>query len=287
MWSSQTVSKMSRPTDVLTSIVEHKRQEIDVARKTVSIAEFTEHIQSHGPKRGFENRLREHMASGRSGIIAECKKASPSKGVIRRDYDVAQIAGSYEGGGASCLSVLTDQKFFQGSADHLEKAKKTCNLPVLRKDFIIDKSQILESHVMGADCILLIVAILDLAELQDFAAQAVEFNMDVLVEVHSEAELELALQVSHGMLGINNRNLRTFETTLETSIRLSRLVPKDRLVIAESGIHSAEDIETLKSAGINAFLIGESFMRASDPGTELERIFQAERLTYESGAVLR
>ena len=227
------------------------------------------------------------MASGRSGIIAECKKASPSKGVIRPEYDVAQIARSYEEGGASCLSVLTDQKFFQGSADHLAKAKKTCNLPVLRKDFIIDASQILESHVMGADCILLIVAILDLVELQDFAAQAVALNMDVLVEVHSEEELELALQVSHGMLGINNRNLRTFETTLETSIRLSRLVPKDRLVVAESGIHSAEDIETLKSAGIDAFLIGESFMRASDPGAELERIFNVERLTFESGAVLR
>ncbi len=276
---------MSRPADVLTSIVESKRLEVAAAKSAVTLAEINDLIQSSSPPRGFERQIRQHIAEGRSGIIAECKKASPSKGVIRPKYDVTNIASSYQRAGASCLSVLTDQQFFQGSVQHLKAARLISGLPVLRKDFMIDAYQIRESRAIGADCILLIAAILGLAELQDFSAEAIELGLDVLVEVHTEEELEVALQVEHGMLGINNRNLRTSETTLETSIELSRQVPADRLVVAESGIHSSEDVLALKSAGINAFLIGESFMRAADPGAALRQIFSAERLAVESGAV--
>ncbi len=275
---------MSRSADVLTSIVEHKRLEVAAAKSAVPLAEINDRIASLGSCRGFETRIRRHLADGRSGIIAECKKASPSKGVIRADYRIAEIAPSYQTGGASCLSVLTDQRFFQGSIEHLKVARQVSDLPVLRKDFMIDAYQIRESRAIGADCILLITAVLELAELQDFADEATELGLDVLIEVHSEDELETALQVERGMLGINNRNLRTFETTLETSVRLSSQVPTERLVVSESGMNRAEDIQTLRSAGINVFLIGESLMRESNPGLALSRMFRTQRLAIEPGA---
>ncbi len=276
---------MTKPPDVLTAIVEHKRLEVATAKSAVPSAEIDELIASQSPPRGFQQRLFQHIAAGRSGIIAECKKASPSKGTIRPDYDVAEIARSYQAGGASCLSVLTDSKFFQGSVDHLITARKVCDLPVLRKDFMIDTYQIRESRAIGADCILLIVAVLELAQLIEFSSEAADLGLDVLVEVHSEDELEIALQLKQGMLGINNRNLRTFETTLDTSIDLSRRVPANRLIISESGIHSAADVEMLKSAGIDAFLIGESFMRAQNPGHELSEIFGAKQFARQTGKV--
>ncbi len=276
---------MPRSADVLSSIVEHKRHEVAAAKSSVTPAELNDHIASQSSPRGFEKRLRQHLAGDRPGIIAECKKASPSKGVIRTDYNMTEIVSSYQDAGASCLSVLTDHHFFQGSAEHLRIAKRAGCLPVLRKDFIIDRYQIHESRAMGADCILLIVAVLELTELRDFANEAAELGLDVLIEVHSEREIEMALQVDQGMVGINNRNLHTFETALETSIRLCGLVPDARLVISESGIHSQQDVQALNAAGIQAFLIGESFMRASNPGWALTQIFGHQQLTGEPGVV--
>lgn len=276
---------MTKPPDVLASIVEHKRLEVAAAKSAVPIAEIDAQIAAQSPPRGFQNHLLEHIAAGRSGIIAECKKASPSKGTIRPNYDVADIARSYQSAGASCLSILTDVIFFQGSVDHLTTARRVCDLPVLRKDFMIDRYQIRESRAIGADCILLIVAVLEPAQLIEFSNEATELGLDVLIEVHSEQELEVALQLKDGMLGINNRNLRTFETTLTTSLELCCQVPDDRLVISESGIHSAADVQLLKSAGIDAFLIGESFMRAANPGHELSKIFVAESFTHRQGKV--
>ena len=276
---------MSRPPDVLTSIVQSKRLEVASAKSLVSQSEIKDRIQARSPIRGFERQIRKHVAAGRSGIIAECKKTSPSKGVIREDYDCAEIAKRYREAGASCLSVLTDRKFFHGSVDDLAMARQVCDLPVLRKDFVIDAYQVGESCAIGADCILLIVAVLELSELQEFAIEAGELGLDVLVEVHSREELEIALQVDQGMIGINNRNLRNFETSLKTSVELCRDVPDDRLVISESGIHKPDHIAQLKAAGINAFLIGESLMKAKDPGLELARIFTAERLDTVSEAV--
>ncbi len=285
MWSSQIVSKVSRPPDVLASIIERKRLEVAAAKASVSSAEIEARIVAGNPPRGFESQIRKHIAAGRSAVIAECKKASPSKGIIREDYDVAEIAKSYQAAGASCLSVLTDRDFFQGSPEHLAIARQACHLPVLRKDFVIDSYQLAQSRAIGADCILLIVAVLSLTEILELTDEAYQLGLDVLVEVHSFKELETALRVERGMLGINNRNLKTFETSLETSIELCREVPADRIVVSESGIHQREHIARLKSAGINAFLIGESFMKARDPGEALARIFAAESFVIESGAV--
>jgi len=275
---------MTNPSDILSVIVEHKRGEVSAAKPATSPAELDDRIAACAPSRGFEESLRRRITDGRCAIIAECKKASPSKGIICPDYDIASIASNYEAGGASCLSVLTDTRFFQGSADHLTTARQVTALPVLRKDFIIDPFQIRESCAMGADCILLIAAVLDWVELSEFASEAVELGLDVLIEVHSEAELETALQVRYGMLGINNRNLKTFETTLDTSLHLSRCVPADRLLVSESGIHRASHIQALRAAGIHAFLIGESLMRADHPGTALSAMLAADHSTLQSGA---
>ena len=273
---------MAKPPDVLASIVDHKRREVAAAKSAISASQLNESIAARATIRGFESSLRQHISNGQSGVIAECKKASPSKGVIRANYDVMDIARSYQAGGASCLSVLTDAKFFQGSNQHLALARRVCDLPLLRKDFIIDPYQIRQSYAIGADCILLIVAVLDRVELAEYAKQAIELGLDVLIEVHDEAELDIALNIEHGMLGINNRNLRTFETTLETTLRLSRQVPSDRLVVSESGIHCAADIEMLKSAGIDTFLIGESLMRAANPGAALNELFVDRHVNPES-----
>ena len=217
--------------------------------------------------------MRASLAEGRAGVIAEIKKASPSKGLIREHFDPAAIAASYEAGGASCLSVLTDHDFFMGSEADLEAARSACSLPVLRKDFVIDPWQVAESRAVGADCILLIVAALEQDRMAELASAAADLAMDVLVEVHDSEELDRALALAPAMLGINNRNLRTFDTTLETTLALAPKVPDDTLLVTESGIHSVEDVATMRQANIHAFLVGEAFMRQDDPGAHLGALF--------------
>jgi indole-3-glycerol phosphate synthase len=223
--------------------------------------------------RDFEAALRGSIARGRSAVIAEVKKASPSKGVLRADFEPADIAQSYAEHGASCLSVLTDRQFFQGSVDFLKQARASCQLPVLRKDFLIDPYQVYESRAMGADAILLIAACLDDAQMRDMEAIARGLYMSVLVEVHDAAELERALALKTGLIGVNNRNLRTFEVSLDTTLSLMGSVPQDRLLITESGILAREDVLRMTSAGVHAFLVGEAFMRAPDPGAAMATLF--------------
>jgi indole-3-glycerol phosphate synthase len=225
------------------------------------------------PTRGFARALRTTIAAGEAAVIAEVKKASPSKGVLREDFDPAAIAQSYASHGATCLSVLTDRQYFQGSPDALRAARDVCSLPILRKDFMIDPYQIVEARQMGADCILLIVSALEVAQMQALEAAAIDLGLDVLVEVHDAAELDQALQLKTTLVGINNRNLKTFETRLETTLDLLHRIPSNRLVVTESGIHQAADVERMRAAGVNAFLVGEAFMRAPDPGVELARLF--------------
>jgi indole-3-glycerol phosphate synthase len=224
------------------------------------------------PQRGFENGLRQALVKG-PAVIAEIKKASPSAGVIREDFQPAAIAGSYESAGAACLSVLTDRDFFQGDARYLREARDACRLPVLRKDFMIDPWQVLESRVLGADCILLIVAALEQPVLQDLLNVAKESGMDVLIEVHDESEMERALRLDHGLIGVNNRNLNTFETSLETSERLKKMLVDDQLLVTESGIRTPGDVSRMLESGISTFLVGEAFMREPDPGVALKRMF--------------
>ena len=277
MWNSQTVFEMSSQPDILRTIIQNKRLEIDTAKSAVAIAELRDRVADTATARGFERHIRERLAVNQAAVVAECKKASPSKGVIRENYDVQKLAKSYEKGGATCLSVLTDEKFFRGSLRDLETAASSCSLPLLRKDFIVDAYQIYQSRASRADCILLIVSALDLAELIELGALAKELGMDVLVEVHSYAELEKALELTHGMIGINNRNLRTFETRLETSIQLCQHVPDNRIIVSESGIHTAYDVYRLRNAGIETYLVGESLMKAPDPGTQLAELFHRDQ----------
>ena len=223
--------------------------------------------------RGFADALHERIATGDAAVIAEIKKASPSKGVIRQDFRPGEIAMSYEFGGAACLSVLTDVDFFQGADAYLQQAREACTLPVLRKDFTIDPYQVYEARVLGADCILLIVAALDDAQLVELSGLAMQLGMDVLVEVHDIDELERALQVPVPLVGINNRNLRTFEVSLENTLAMKDAVPKDRLLVTESGIVVVDDVATMRAAGVNAFLVGETFMRANEPGEALRQLF--------------
>ena len=223
--------------------------------------------------RGFVRTLQQKIAAGQAGVIAEVKKASPSKGVIRADFDPAAIAASYEAGGAACLSVLTDEQFFQGCGEYLRTARAACALPVLRKDFIIDRYQIDQARVWGADCILLIVAALESAQLQALEQHALELGMDVLVEVHDAQELQTALACQSPLIGINNRNLRTFEVSLQTTLDLLTAMPDDRLVVTESGILAPVDVAQMRAAGVNAFLVGEAFMRAPEPGSALRSFF--------------
>jgi indole-3-glycerol phosphate synthase len=223
--------------------------------------------------RGFENSLRTNIAAGHAGVIAEVKKASPSKGVLRADFHPADIAASYESHGASCLSVLTDVNFFQGSPEYLRQARAACTLPVLRKDFMVDMYQVYEARAMGADAILLIVSALDHGLMAELEACAQELGMDVLVEVHDGDELTAALKLQTRLVGINNRNLRTFETSLDTTIGLLPRIPADKLVVTESGIRVQDDVKRMRDANVHAFLVGEAFMRAPDPGAELRRLF--------------
>ena len=259
--------------DILQRIVEVKREEIAAARPRRGTADLQELARSQSAPRGFAAAMRARLARGDAAVIAEIKKASPSKGVLREQFDPAAIALSYAAHGAACLSVLTDVQFFQGHADYLQAARATCTLPVIRKDFIIDPYQVVEARAMGADCILLIVACLADGQMAELEHAAFEQGMDVLVEVHDGAELDRALRLKTPLVGINNRNLRSFEVTLQTTLDLIAAVPPERLLVTESGILARHDVDRMRSAGVHAFLVGEAFMRAADPGVALKALF--------------
>jgi len=259
--------------DILNKIIAVKREEIEEAINRKPLPAMRKDAESRVNTRDFVGALRARIAAGQPAVIAEIKKASPSKGVLREDFIPADIAQAYAESGAACLSVLTDKQFFQGSIDYLKQARASCGLPVLRKDFIIDAYQVYESRVMGADCILLIAACLDDAQMKALEALAMSLDMAVLVEVHDEAELDRALKLRTPLMGINNRNLNTFEVSLDTTLRLMGKVPADRLLVTESGITTPEDVKRLRDAKVNAFLVGEAFMRADDPGVALQQLF--------------
>ena len=266
---------MKAPADILERILARKREEVNERQHTHTLADLYAQAVEQSAPRGFAQSLSASIKAGRAGVIAEVKKASPSKGLIREDFDPAAIAASYQAGGASCLSVLTDRDFFQGAESDLVAARAACTLPVLRKDFMIDPWQVVESRAIGADCILLIVAALEQAQMIELAATAADLAMDVLVEVHDGAELDRALELTPTLVGINNRDLRTFNTTLETTLALAPRVPSDTMLVTESGIHTVEDVTRMREAGINAFLVGEAFMRQEDPGAHLSLLFDA------------
>ena len=255
--------------DILDRIVAVKREELALSRAARPLAELRRDAEALGGVRDFARALQTRVAAGQAAVIAEVKKASPSKGVLREHFVPAEIAASYERHGAACLSVLTDERFFQGSAAYLQQARAACNLPVLRKDFIVDAYQVYEARAMGADAVLLIAACLDDVQMAELEACAMALRLSVLVEVHDADELARALKLKTPLVGINNRNLRTFEVSLDTTLGLLAQLPADRLVVTESGIVSRADVQRLRSAGVHAFLIGEAFMRADDPGAAL------------------
>ena len=259
--------------DILNKIVAVKHEEIAAAKKKVSLEAMRADAESRVLTRDFEGALRAKIAAGQSAVIAEVKKASPSKGVLREDFIPADIAQSYAEHGAACLSVLTDRQFFQSQPDYLKQARASCDLPVLRKDFMVDPYQVYEARAMGADCVLLIAACLDDAQMADLEAIARSLDMAVLVEVHDGDELDRALRLKTPLVGINNRNLRSFEVSLATTLDLLPRVPADRLLVTESGILAAADVQTMRAAGVHAFLVGEAFMRAPDPGLALAGLF--------------
>ena len=265
--------------DILNKIVAVKHEEIAAAKKRVPFDAMRADAESRVLTRDFEGALRRKIAAGQAAVIAEIKKASPSKGVLREDFIPADIAQSYaEGDGtvsAACLSVLTDRQFFQGRVDYLKQARASCELPVLRKDFLVDPYQVYESRAMGADCILLIAACLDDAQMAELEAIARSLDMAVLVEVHDREELQRALKLKTPLVGINNRNLRTFEVSLQTTLGMLADMPADRLLVTESGILNRADVKTMRDAGVHAFLVGEAFMRAPDPGLALAELFAA------------
>ncbi|MDP0562967.1 MAG: indole-3-glycerol phosphate synthase TrpC [Candidatus Endonucleobacter sp. (ex Gigantidas childressi)] len=263
---------MSMPT-ILNKIIQRKREEISDGIQSLSLAEARIKVLDCPPTRSFADKLIAQASSGKAAVIAELKKASPSKGVIREHFEPAIIAKSYEKAGATCLSILTDIDFFQGSPAYIQQARQAMSLPVLRKDFMVDAWQIYESRLMGADCILLIVSALSDVELIDFNGIAQELGMSVLVEVHNGEELERALHIKGALLGINNRNLHTFEVSLETTFELLPRVPDNRLVITESGINSKDDVSSMMEKHVNSFLVGEAFMRQDDPGKGLKNLF--------------
>ncbi|QBP77126.1 indole-3-glycerol phosphate synthase TrpC [Herbaspirillum huttiense] len=263
--------------DILNKILDVKAEEVRIAKQQRDLASLRRDVETdselRSELRNFEESLRGKIANGQAGVIAEVKKASPSKGVIRPDFKPAEIAVSYAEHGAACLSVLTDEQFFQGSPDYLRQARAACALPVLRKDFMMDHYQIYQARSWGADAILLIVAALDHGLMADMEACAHELGMSVLVEVHDQAELDAALKLKTRLLGINNRNLRTFETTLDTTLNLLPRIPPEKLVVTESAIATPDDVKRMRDADVHAFLVGEAFMRAPEPGVELARLF--------------
>ena len=259
--------------DILNKIVAVKREEVAAALAKKSLATMRADAESRVLTRDFEGAMRAKIAAGQAAVIAEIKKASPSKGVLRADFIPADIAQSYAEHGAACLSVLTDKQFFQGSVDYLKQARASCDLPVLRKDFMVDAYQVYEARAMGADAVLLIAACLDDAHMADLEAIARSLDMAVLVEVHDRPELERALKLKTRLVGINNRNLRTFEVSLQTTLDMLPDVPADRLLVTESGILNAADVQRMRAANVHAFLVGEAFMRAADPGEALAKLF--------------
>ena len=263
--------------DILNKILAVKADEVAAAKKYRSLASLRAEVEGDGELRaqlrGFEASMRRQIKAGNPAVIAEVKKASPSKGVLRPDFQPAAIAASYAAGGAACLSVLTDEQFFQGSSEYLKQARAACDIPVLRKDFMVDMYQIYEARAMGADCILLIVSALDHGLMAEMEACAHELGMDVLIESHDGDELTAALKLKSNLIGINNRNLRTFDVTLDTTLNLLERIPKERMVITESGILNKADVARMREADVHAFLVGEAFMRAEDPGAELRRLF--------------
>lgn len=259
--------------DILNKILAVKAQEVAADRKRVSEAELLQAAKARHDIRGFAQAIEQKIEAGLPGVIAEVKKTSPSKGILRENFQPADIAVSYASHGAACLSVLTDVQFFQGADEYLRQARAACALPVLRKDFMVDPYQIIAARAMGADCILLIVSALSATQLSEFEACAFELGMDVLVEVHDAQELEIALDLNTSLLGINNRNLRTFETSLQTTIDLLARIPADKRVVTESGILQPADVKKMRDHDVHAFLVGEAFMRVPDPGVELARLF--------------
>lgn len=259
--------------DILRRIVARKSEEIRARAARLPLPQLSARAENAAAPRDFSGALRRRLAQGQPAVIAEIKKASPSKGVLREDFRPAEIARDYERHGAACLSVLTDVEFFQGTDEHLQEARAACQLPVLRKDFTIDAYQVYEARCLLADCILLIVAVLGDTQLRELARLAQELSMDVLVEVHGAEELERALPLETPLIGINNRDLRTFETRLDTTLRLLPMIPEDRVVVTESGILRPEDVALMRSRGVNAFLVGEACMRAPDPGARLAELF--------------
>jgi indole-3-glycerol phosphate synthase len=265
---------MNAPPDILRKILARKAEEIIERARRAPLAELKNRLAQAPAPRGFLKAIRSRIATGRPAVIAEIKKASPSKGLLRADFRPAEIAKSYERHGATCLSVLTDEEFFQGGDEHLQQARAACALPVLRKDFTVDAYQVYEARVLGADAILLIVAALDDARMHELAALAAELGMDALVEVHDAAELERALALLTPLIGVNNRDLRTFHTSLETTLDLLEKIPADRVVVTESGIHTPADVARMRARGVNAFLVGEAFMKADEPGGKLQELFE-------------
>jgi indole-3-glycerol phosphate synthase len=268
----------SQTPTILRKIIARKWQEVSEHTAACSVSELQQRIDIQTPCRGFTAAMQQRVAAGQSAVIAEAKRASPSKGVIREDFDPAAIARSYQRGGATCLSVLTDVDFFQGSDNYLQLARTACELPVLRKDFMVDSYQVLEARAIGADCILLIVAALEDAQMVELNAAARELGMDVLVEVHDRDELERSLPLGNVLVGINNRDLHSFEMRLETTWELLPHIPPDRLVVTESGIHTSGDVQAMREHQVHAFLVGEAFMRAEQPGEKLAELF------FEQGA---
>jgi indole-3-glycerol phosphate synthase len=259
--------------DILKKILAVKAQEVAAAQSAKPLAQIRNEAEQSLPPRDFVGAIRNKISAGQPAVIAEIKKASPSKGILRADFRPAEIASSYAQHGAACLSVLTDAAFFHGSAEYLKQARAACSIPVLRKDFIVDEYQIYQARAMGADAILLIASALELKQMQAFEALARSLGMDVLVEVHDGNELDIALQLETPLIGINNRNLRTFEVSLQTTLDLLPRIPQERIVVTESGIFRAEDVRMMRQHQVQTFLVGEAFMRADDPGAELAKVF--------------
>ena len=275
-WSAFPISKdhsMSGTPDILKKIIARKHEEVAERSAKVSIDDLKQQIKSASPVRPFVGSMEEKIASGRAAVISEIKKASPSKGVLRQDFNPAEIAKSYASNDAACLSVLTDRDYFQGHEDYLVQAREACDLPAIRKDFIIDPYQVYEARAIGADCILLIVSALGDQQMGALMELAHELGMDVLIEVHDREELDRALKFDTRLIGINNRNLRTFEVSLDTTLELLDVIPDDRIVVTESGILSPHDVKLMREHNVHAFLVGEAFMRADDPGAELAALF--------------
>ena len=264
---------MSNPPDILVKILDRKQQEIAARSSKSSLQEQRSRAADADPVRGFVDSMRARIAAGDPAVIAEIKKASPSKGLLRENFVPAEIAASYQQGGAACLSILTDRDFFQGHEQYLMEARAACELPVIRKDFIVDPYQVYEARAIDADCILLIVAALEDAQMEDLCGLAQELGMDVLVEVHDRDELDRALPLGLPLMGINNRNLRTFETSLQTTLDLLESIPEETFVVTESGIHQQQDVQLMRDHRVNAFLVGEAFMRAENPGNHLKELF--------------